>query len=118
VNVRQVESVQEKRYKAHPRPGKADRGEESPEAKEQATMPDVPDPGLLGAIHRHLAAPVPGAQAAAIEAALDLADQAAMLAWDNAEGQDPLDRLLLALQTAAEELTGIGAALAAGEKGE
>jgi hypothetical protein len=41
-----------------------------------------------------------------------------MFARGNADGQEPLDRLLLALQAAAEEFTGIGAALAAGEKGE
>jgi len=55
---------------------------------------------------------------ATIEAALEFADQAAMAAWDNAEGQAPLERLLLALQATTEELRGIGAALAAGEKGE
>ena len=36
-------------------------------------------------------------------------------AWEAAEGHKPLDRLLLALQAAAEELEGIGAALAADE---
>jgi hypothetical protein len=78
-------------------------------------MSDLNDPaipGLLAAIHRHLAAPESGAQAGAIGAALDFADQAAMVAWDNAEGQEPLARLLLALQAAAEELSGIGLALA------
>ncbi len=79
-------------------------------------MPDLPPDDILGTIRRHLGAPTPGEQSAAIEAAIDYADQAAQVAWDAAPGQPPLARLLLALQAAAEELEGIGTALAGGDQ--
>jgi hypothetical protein len=37
--------------------------------------------------------------------------------WEQALDRPPLERLLLALQAAAEELEGLGAALAEGEGG-
>jgi hypothetical protein len=77
-------------------------------------MPDQPAEDLLDAIRRLLAAPTPGEQTAAIEAALDFADQAAQVAWDDAEGLPPLARLLLALEAAQEELERLAVDLAAG----
>ncbi len=77
-------------------------------------MPDQPAEDLLDAIRRHLAAPTSGEQTAAIEAAIDFADQAAQVAWDDAEGLPPLARLLLALEAAQEELERLAVDLAAG----
>ncbi len=83
-------------------------------------MPDIPSPdahdprGPFLAQIRHLLDD-PTFQLTALTNALEFGEAAARAAWEAAEGHKPLDRLLLALQAAAEVLEGIGAALAAGE---
>ena len=66
-------------------------------------MPDLPPEDILDVLRRHLAASTPGAQSGAIGAALDFADQAATLVWEQALERPPVERFLLALQAAAED---------------
>ena len=49
---------------------------------EVTTVPELPDQDILDVLRRHLAASTPGAQSGAIGAALDFADQAATLVWE------------------------------------
>jgi hypothetical protein len=68
----------------------------------------------VAGLRRLLTADNSRSQAIAIDEALDLALQLAIVAWDGAEGKPPTDRLVLALRAAAEELQWIATALAAG----
>ena len=80
-------------------------------------MPDIPAPdahdprGPFLAQIRHLLDD-PTFQLTALTNALEFGEVAARAAWEASKGQKPLDRLLLALQAAAEELEGLGTAMA------
>jgi hypothetical protein len=72
---------------------------------------EPPDAETIAMFRRMLASPYEGHQESTIMQALDIADQAASVVWEQSKGKTPVERLQLALQEAAEQLEGIRAAL-------
>src|SRR3954468_9507889 len=66
----------------------------------------------LAGLRRLLTADNSRSQAIAIDEAFALALQPALVAWEDAEGRPPVERLVLPLGAAARDLEGIAAALA------
>jgi hypothetical protein len=76
---------------------------------------EPPDADTIAMFRRMLASPYESHRETAIMQSLDIADQAASVIWERAGDKTPVERLRLALQAAAEQLEGIGAALATDE---
>jgi hypothetical protein len=70
------------------------------------------DPETVAALRRLLALPDPSASGSIILEAINYADEAATAAWYNADGKSQAERLLLAIQAAADALIDLKAALA------
>jgi hypothetical protein len=71
------------------------------------------DPETVAALRRLLALPDPSGSI--ILEAINYADEAATAAWYNADGRSQAERMLLAIQAAADALIDLKAAMAEGD---